>query len=173
MWRLGLGIVAFSAVVTTHEAAADVRTTGWTLTRTDGGKVVSGRGYRLLNVYNKLYVEVRAGKPASLDAVALASDNVEILTTKGGDLRCGDLFTLRVASHTLTLDSKTSRIVPVAASEAEEWKFLGCKKGANVALGQPLALVNVRRGDAWVGCRHLGTATYCWDDKQLMGIATE
>lgn len=155
------------------EAAAEPTSTGWVLGTARGGKVVSGRGYRLLNVYNKLFVDVRPGSAPTVDTSAPPVDTVEIVTSKGGDLRCGESFTLRVASYTLVFDTKSGRVVPTALAAAEEWKFLGCKAGTAVPLGVPLALVNLKRGDAWVGCKHLGTATYCWDDKQLMGIATE
>ena len=154
------------------EATAEPTSTGWVLGTARGGKVASGRGYRLLNVYNKLYVDVRPGKVPTVDTSAAPVDTVDLVTSTGGELRCGDPFTLRVATHTLVFDTKSGRVVPTGGS-AEEWKFLGCKVGTVVPLGVPLALVNVKRGDAWVGCKHLGTATYCWDDKQLMGIATE
>jgi len=34
-------------------------------------------------------------------------------------------------------------------------------------------LVNTRRRDAWVGCKRLSSPSYCWDDRQLMGNATD
>lgn len=157
----------------TADASAHESTTGWVLGNARGGKVASGRGYQLLNVYNKLYVDVRGGKTPALDAIATAPENVEIRTKKGGELRCGDVFTLRVAEHTLAYDPKAGVVTPSTQGEADEWRFLGCKKGEPVPLGQPLALVNVRRADSWVGCKRLGAAAYCWDDKQLMGIATD
>ena len=127
----------------------------------------------MLNVYTKLYVSVRSGKPPALDTTASSADQVELVTSKGGELHCGEVFTLRVASHTLVFDAKTGAVVPTSLATAEEWKFLGCKAGTLVPLGSPLALVNTKRGDAWVGCKRHGTVTYCWDEKQLMGIATE
>lgn len=154
-------------------AGAHESTTGWVLGNPRGGKVVSGKGYNLLNVYNKTYLDVRGGTSPELDAAASAPENVEIATGKPGEVRCGDAFTLRARGRTLAYDPKTQRVVVAGEGEASEWRFLGCKKGEPVALGAPLALVNVRRQDSWVGCRRLGTPTYCWDDKQLMGIATD
>jgi len=154
------------------DAAADPTTTGWLLGAAPG-KAEAGRGYRLFNVYNKLYLDVRAGKSPRVDTSALPVASVELIPRKAGELRCGDPFTLRVAGHTLVLDTKRGEVVPTPNGAAEEWKILGCKVGASLPLGRPVALVNMKRNDAWVGCKHHGAPTYCWDDKQLMGIATE
>ena len=162
-------------LVSPTDAGAEPTSRGWLLGASPGAKTASGRGYRLLNVYNKLYVDVRPGKPPMVDSSAAPVDTVELVgsRSRGAEVRCGDPFTLRVGGHTLVLDAKLGKVVPTTSVTAEEWKFLGCKIGAELPLGRPLALVNVKRADAWVGCKHLGAANYCWDDKQLMGIATE
>lgn len=168
-WALALAVATLAAP---RFAVAEPTSTGWVLTNARGGKAISGAGYRLFNVYNKQHLVVRPGKAPSVDTSPTAPYDVEIVTARGGELRCGEPFSLRVAGYNLVLEPKSGAIVPTTDRKAEEWKLLGCARGV-VALGQPLALVNVKRGDAWVGCKHHGAIAYCWDDKQLMGIATE
>lgn len=168
-WALALGI---GALAMPCAADAEPTSTGWVLASGHGGKAISGGGFRLFNVYNKQNLVVRPGKTPSLDTSAAAGYDVEIVTSRGGELRCGEAFSLRVGGLTWVLEPKSGAVVPTAERKAEEWKFLGCSRGV-VVQGQPVALVNVKRGDAWVGCKRHGTATYCWDEKQLMGIATE
>ena len=165
-------MLAIAAVATPRFAVAEPTSTGWVLTNARGGKAISGGGYRLFNVYNKQHLVVRPGKTPSVDASPTAPYDVELVTARGGELLCGEPFALRVAGYNLVLDPKSGAVVPTADRKAEEWKLLGCGRGA-VTLGPSLALVNVKRGDAWVGCKRHGATTYCWDEKQLMGIATE
>lgn len=65
----------------------------------------------------------------------------------------------------LMLDPKTSEVLPTSAVEADEWTFEGCTKGSPIPLGHPVALVNLRRGAPWVGCKRHGGEAYCWDDE--------
>lgn len=153
-------------------ARAERGASGWVLSRPLATKVTAGHGYRLFDVYGKKFVHLRRGKDPKVEPAA-AGDDVELVPKKGGAPTCGDRVTVKVGGMALVLDPKTSEVLPTSAPEADEWAFEGCTKGSPIPLGRPIALVNLRRGDAWVGCKRHGGEAYCWDDKQLMGIATE
>lgn len=153
-------------------ARADRGASGWVLSRPGATKVTAGHGYRLFDVYGKKLVHLRRGKDPRVEP-ATTGDDVELVSKKGGAPLCGDRVTVKVGGMALMLDPKTSEVLPTSAVDADEWAFEGCTKGSPIPLGRPIALVNLRRGDAWVGCKRHGAEAYCWDDKQLMGIATE
>lgn len=160
-----------AAAIVPPTARAEIRSTGFVLEHPRGGKAVAGRGFNLFDAYNRRYVHVREAKPQAIEGSSARRDDVEIVTDKGGALVCGEPFTLRIAQSTLTLDPKGREVVLASLPRAPEWAFYGCKSGEPLPLGRPLALANVRRGDAWVGCKRHGEADFCWDDEQLMGIA--
>lgn len=134
----------------------------------------SGSWYQLFNVYNRAFLDARFGPSPSLDVAKVAPSNVEIVVRGGGPVRCGEPFTLRVRGHALVYEPSTGRIGLEADGVSDEWRVSGCKAGDVVVVdGRPIALVNTRRRDAWVGCTRIAGPPYCWDDKQLMGRATD
>lgn len=155
-----------------RDASAAESTTGWVLSHASARSVESGSGYRLFNVFNKTWLDVRRGN--TIDVSKTPQDSVE-LVGRSGVIRCGDTFTIRVRGQTLTYDPVSTRVVIQPGAEpSDEWRFGSCKQGAIVMLdGKQAAIVNVRRRDAWVGCRRISGPPYCWDDRQLMGSATD
>jgi hypothetical protein len=165
---VGGGVASFP-----RDLSAAETTTGWVIghgSLRNGSPLSSGSGYQLFNVYNKTWLDIRHG----LDGAKTAQDNIEIVG-RGGILRCGEPFTLRVRGQTLVYDPTTTRVALHSNGEiSDEWRFTSCKSGDPVVLdGRPTAIVNMRRRDAWVGCKRVSGPPYCWDDRQLMGSATD
>jgi len=184
--KLAIAVAFALALCTASAAVARSTTTGWIVTNDNPGVKTLRRGgdFNFLDLFTKRYLtnHGRLGADTGLDVKT--PRNVTLGSRGMADpIRCGDLFSISVDGAFLVYDRREPTAPHLGlhdkawldeqSVDPHQWKVASCKDGELVVLGKPIALVNVRRVDALVGCRRIYGAPYCWDDQQVLGQAKD
>lgn len=158
-------------------ASAKPDSAGWVIARGGHAEIVRAHEhYDLLGLQARAYLALRPGRTTNeLTTRDHATGAVEIVPQNGVELRCGDTFALRVdGSYVVNGDATPLSLVTTKklAPDVYQWRVGNCKSTMPIATNAPIALVNVKVGDALVGCKRPWGPPFCWDEKQTMGTPT-
>jgi hypothetical protein len=176
--RIHVSMIA-ALVCLAGSAGAKPDSAGWVITSPRGGRAEIVRSYEhydLSSLHAHAFLALRPGRSTSeLTTRDRATGAVELISREGRDLRCGDVFALRVDGEFVVRGDATPLSLVTtkkATPDVHQWRVGNCKAAIPIVTSAPIALVNVKENDALVGCKRPWGPPFCWDEKQTIGTPT-